>query len=327
MNTAVRVGGFALTLAAVLLGAVGAGRAVGPVGPVGPPEQAARPHDAEHASTDQAVDDHGGADQESAGGHAGHAHGAAPAAVPPGLAISQHGYSLQLLTDPAPGRQVLRLSILGPDGQPVTDYDVQHEKELHLIVVRRDLRGFQHVHPTRDAAGVWSVPVHLDPGAWRVFADVKPAGADPVVLGADLLVPGDHRPAPLGADNRADSVDGYDVTLGGSLPAGKDTTLALTVSRDGRPVDDLQPYLGAYGHLVALRAGDLAYLHVHPDDGPPGPAITFQTAFPSPGRYRLFLDFQHGGVVRTAQFTVTVGDSGAGAASPSHSGDGHDHAH
>ena len=78
---------------------------------------------------------------------------------------------------------------------------------------------------------------------------------------------------------------------------------------------------------MALRAGDLAYLHVHPDDGPAGPAITFQSAFPSPGRYRLFLDFQHGGVVRTAQFTVTVGDGGPGATSTSPGGDGHDHAH
>ena len=84
------------------------------------------------------------------------------------------------------------------------------------------------------------------------------------------------------------------------------------MSRDGRPVTDLQPYLGAYGHLVALRDGDLAYLHVHPD-GEPGdgddrarPRRRLRARRrPSPARYRLFLDFQHGGVVRTAEFTVT----------------------
>ncbi len=80
---------------------------------------------------------------------------------------------------------------------------------------------------------------------------------------------------------------------------------------------DLQPYLAAYGHLVALREGDLAYLHVHPDGEPgdgrtkPGPGITFHTAFPSEGSYRLYLDFKHDGVVRTAEFTVEA----AGAAS------------
>jgi hypothetical protein len=75
-------------------------------------------------------------------------------------------------------------------------------------------------------------------------------------------------------------------------------------------VTDLQPYLAAYGHLVALRQGDLAYLHVHPEgvpgDGktPAGPEIAFVAEVPSAGGYRLFLDLQHDGVVRTAEFTV-----------------------
>lgn len=89
--------------------------------------------------------------------------------------------------------------------------------------------------------------------------------------------------------------------------------VTLSVSRDGKPVTDLQPYLGAYGHLVALRASDLAYLHVHPMGGPgegttaAGPDIGFHTTVPSNGDYRLFLDFKHDGVVRTAEFTVSVG--------------------
>jgi hypothetical protein len=81
-----------------------------------------------------------------------------------------------------------------------------------------------------------------------------------------------------------------------------------TAQVDGYTVKltDLQPYLAAYGHLVALRQGDLAHLHVHPDgvpgDGviPAGPAIEFVAEVPSAGTYRLFLDFQHDGVVRTA---------------------------
>ncbi len=84
---------------------------------------------------------------------------------------------------------------------------------------------------------------------------------------------------------------------------------------------DLQPYLAAYGHLVALRDGDLAYLHVHPAGEPgdgttaPGPDITFYATAPSPGDYRLFLDFQHGDVVHTAEFTVRAGDTAAAATS------------
>jgi hypothetical protein len=72
-------------------------------------------------------------------------------------------------------------------------------------------------------------------------------------------------------------------------------------------VTDLEPYLGARGHLVALREGDLAFLHVHPADaGPPEASISFHAALPSPGRYRLFLQLQHHGVVHTAAFTLAV---------------------
>jgi hypothetical protein len=110
--------------------------------------------------------------------------------------------------------------------------------------------------------------------------------------------------------------------------------LTLSVSRDGKPVTDLQPYLGAYGHLVVLRASDLAYLHVHPmgepGDGitPAGPAIGFGATIPSNGDYRLFLDFKHNDVVRTAEFTLSVDSSQLSTGAPTQPahqdhGDGH----
>ena len=110
--------------------------------------------------------------------------------------------------------------------------------------------------------------------------------------------------------------------LAGDLVPGTSSALTLRVSRDGTPVSDLQPYLGAYGHLVALRDGDLANLHVHPDGAPgdgrtvAGPDITFHAQVPSAGTYRLYLDFQHNGTVRTAEFTAVAGDAAARKPSP-----------
>jgi hypothetical protein len=204
--------------------------------------------------------------------------------------------------------------VTGPDGGPVREYRTTHEKELHLIVVRRDLTGYQHLHPVRAADGTWSVPLRLPaPGAYRVFADFAPAALRDrtLTLGADVFAPGAFSPATLPAATARASVDGYQVELTGTPEAGAETELSFTVSRNGEPVRDLEPYLGAYGHLVSLRAGDLAYLHTHPAEeaegaATGGPRIEFGTTFPSPGSYRLFLDFQHEGRVRTAAFTVDV---------------------
>jgi hypothetical protein len=157
-------------------------------------------------------------------------------------------------------------------------------------------------------------------GQYRVFADFQPAQRDDALtLGADLPAAGDYQPSPLPAAARSATVDGYTVTLDGDLVPGTSSTLTLTVARDGAPVTDLQPYLAAYGHLVALRDGDLAYLHVHPDGHPgdgrtsPGPQIVFHIEVPTAGPYRLFLDFQHDGVVRTVAFTAVAESAGSNA--------------
>ncbi|MFI2709238.1 hypothetical protein ACH495_03775 [Micromonospora sp. NPDC018662] len=290
MNTATKLSGFALGLAAVFAGAYGIGHVAGPAAPAA---------ETRHDATDA---DHGDP------GHAG----GADAHLPGGLLVSDRGYTLQPTAAPE-GQFAFRIT--GPDGAPVTRYDVAHDKRMHLIVARRDLSGFRHVHPELAEDGTWRVASPLaGPGVWRAFADFTPTGGEPLTLGVDVTVPGPLAARPLPAPATTATVDGYTVTLTGTPEPGRTSRLTLTVSRDGRPVTDLQPYLGAYGHLVALRQGDLAYLHVHPDgtpgDGrtPAGPAVTFAAEVPSVGAYRLYLDFRHGDAVHTAEFTVLAGD-------------------
>lgn len=277
MNASARVAAFGAGLAVVFGVAWAAGAAVGPVVDDEPEPMAG------HGMTEEA------------------AHAEAGEHLPGGLAVAQDGYRLSLADDVLrPGARELAFTVVGPDGAPVTAYDVEHEKELHLIVVRRDFAGFQHVHPVLDeASGEWTTDVDLEPGAWRVFADFVPTGGEDLTLGADLTVPGAvPEPAPV-VEQRVAEVDDYTVALDGDLHPGEDSVLTFEITRGGVPVTDLEPYLGAAGHLVALRDGDLAYLHVHPGDG-----LEFTAEVPSSGTYHLFLDFQHDGVVRTADFVV-----------------------
>ena len=321
MNTAARLGSYVVGLAVVFGGALGVGKAVGPVG--APP---AEDHAAMAAPTQSA-------------GHGGHATQQVKSDTPGGLQVSENGYTLTPLTAAIkPGQPIdVRFTVTGPDGRPVTDYQVQHDKKLHFIVVSRDLDSFQHVHPTMTQDGIWSVKLTLpEAGTYRAFADFAPTGGEALTLGADLSVAGDYEPKALPAAERTATVDGYSVTLDGDLTPGQASKLTLKVSKDGKPVTDLQPYLAAYGHLVSLRAKDLAYLHVHPDGEPgdgrtkAGPEIVFFAEVPSGGDYRLFLDFQHDGDVRTADFTLGAGPKPVTpeitpTATPSGHGDDHGH--
>jgi hypothetical protein len=322
MTAAARVGGFVLLLVVVGLLATGLGRAVGPIDAAASEE----PH--EMAAGTRAT---GGMDMSAKPGPP-----PAPDIVPGGLMSSQSGYTLQpsaSIVEADPDATVA-FRVLGPDGRPVEAYTPSHEKPLHLIAVRRDLARYQHVHPVLGDDGVWRVPLDLSQaGDYRLIADFVPTTDDePVTLGTDLSVPGEYTPQVLPAPSRTARVGDYTVTLDGRLVPGEESALTLSVSRHGRPVTDLQPYLGAYGHLVVLRDGDLAYLHVHPDGEPgdgttrPGPTVRFFTTTPSPGTYRLFLDFRHEGVVRTAEFTVsTDGRAADTSTGTGHGSDGHGH--
>ncbi|MCT2584247.1 hypothetical protein [Actinophytocola gossypii] len=289
---AARLGGFALVLAVAFAGAYGIGQAFGPVDSIDSGDSPAEPAAAGHG--------HGGGG-ESGGESGGHAEGEP---LPAGLRVTADGHTLEVV-DP----RGFAFRILDESGDPVTRFTPNHDKLMHLIVARRDLSGFRHVHPEMSADGTWRVPLDLrDAGDYRMFADFVPAGrTEPVTLGVDVPVPGDYRPVPMPPPALTAEVDGYRVTLSGHLDAGTTSRLTLTVDKGGVPVTDLQPYLGAYGHLVALRQGDLAYLHVHPHDGAAaGPSVTFDTEVPSTGTYRLYLDFKHGDVVRTAEFTAVA---------------------
>jgi hypothetical protein len=222
-----------------------------------------------------------------------------------GLASSADGLSLELERRTAPAGRRVRLAFRIADarGRTVRHYDVEHTKRMHLIVVRRDMTGFQHVHPTQGADGRWSVPIALrDAGSYRVFADFSIAGK-PHTLAGDLTVDGPVRSRALPAPaTSADAGGGLRVSLtGGGARAGTESEPAFAVTRGGEPVG-VDDYLGAKGHLVALREGDLAYLHVHPDED----RLRFMATFPTAGRYRLFLQFETGGRLHTAAFTQEV---------------------
>ncbi len=277
MSAGGRVAAFGALLVAIFALAAAAGGAFGPVA-------------ADEADTAASHD-------TAATARGGHGHGTgAPSAAssPDALRLVAAGTTF------TPGRPArLRFRVVDRHGATLRAFDTEQARRMHLVVVRRDLRRFQHLHPVQAADGSWSTPVTLpDAGVYHAFADFTTAGARRT-LGTDLFAAGRFAPLALPKRSPTATTDGYTVTLN-EPRAGE---LRFAVTRAGRPVADLQPYLGARGHLVMLRAGDLAYEHVHPLAAD---ALAFETGEAPPGLYRLFLQFRHGGTVHTAAFTHAV---------------------
>jgi hypothetical protein len=272
MSTSVRVAAFLAGLAALFATAFGVGGLADP--------------------DTQPVAEHRGVGHDP-GEHSDHREPAASVH----LALGERSYE--------PGIANLSFQLQDADGVPVTSYDVEHEKQLHLIVLgTRELTDFQHVHPAMAPDGTWTARVRLQPGAaYRIYADGSTAGHG-FLATADVWTTGGHpAPGPVPEPATTDRVGGYAVQL--DEAAGEAT---LRVTKDGRPAT-LEPYLGALGHLVVIRVDDLSYLHVHPAEGA---TPVFGVSGLAPGRYRYFFDFQVDGVVRTAAFTVDVGKAPTG---------------
>lgn len=266
--------------------------------------------------------------------HSGMTSVAAPQVLP-GLSLSSDGYALSPVSAPGEVGESGEMSfhILGPDGQALTEFTTSHERDLHLIVVRADGDSFTHTHPTLDeATGTWTTPWRWEQaGTYRVYADFVPDVPDApekVTLTRTVNVTGPYSPRPATEVATTARVDDFDLALTGDLTAGATSELPITITRDGEPVTNLQPYLGAFGHLVALRDGDLAYLHVHAEGTAPqavetaGPRVSFAVDAPTAGRYLVYLDFQVDGQVHTAPFVVDAAP-GDGTAHTPHDDTGH----
>jgi hypothetical protein len=278
VNAGAKLAAFAAVVAAVFGGAMAVGSAVGPIDAGGEVAHGT------HSSVAGATVDH-----------------------PRGLAVAEAGYRLVVDSGniDAGSPSMFAFRIVHDNGVVETEFQLLHERPLHLIVLSRNLVDYFHLHPAIDDAGRWSVEMPaLAPGSYRVFADFQPQGADNLTLGTDVIVPGNVQSAPIPEPSPVSTVDNYEVALSGT-PAVGDSDLSFTVERADQIVH-ADPYLGAAGHLIAIRVGDLAYLHVHPHDESTNPLVTFTGEFPSAGTYRLFFDFSHGGTVHTAAFTVLV---------------------
>lgn len=233
-----------------------------------------------------------------------------------GLGATVDGYTLRPSTSALSiGGQTLGFQILDPHGMAQTEYVEDQTKLLHFYLVRRDLTGYQHLHPTL-VDGTWSVTVQVaSPGPYRMYADFiakdSTGDAHPLVLSTGLTAPGHYTPVLLPPPAPSVTAEGLTATFTGPIAAGTASKASFHIDAGGQPVTDLEPYLDSFAHLTALRTADLAYRHVHPElvasaGQKGGPTLPFSVNLPEGGTWRLFLQVQRAGTLHLLPLTVTV---------------------
>jgi len=207
---------------------------------------------------------------------------------------------------------------------PVEEFDESHQRLLHLFVIREDLGTFAHEHPKQNAGGTFTLPFTFPSGgSFLVVADTAPRGAGSQVLSSRVTVDGEageHFDLAAAAqgdrglhESRGDTTVDWELPSD-PLPVGRSVrVVARFTGAGGRPVRDLEPYLGVLGHLMIVGEHG-AFVHSHPDDRDGSSVngeVPFLVRLPEPGLYRGWGQFQRGGEILTFDL-VLRGAAGAG---------------
>lgn len=205
----------------------------------------------------------------------------------------------------------LRFEVLDPkSGRRWTKLLEVHEKLFHLFLISGDLEYFAHEHPARQKDGTFLFQTRLPkPGLYRVLGDFYPEGGTPQMAVKTILSAGAKltglSTAQLEADLAPKAGANTRIALQTEPPqpiAGLKTMLFFQLD----PVTSLQPYLGAWGHLLAASADLVDLIHTHPFLADGGPQTQFNIVFPRPGTYRVWAQFQRADTVNTVAFTIPV---------------------
>jgi hypothetical protein len=261
-------------------------------------------------------------------------------------------YGVEIRTSPeavVPGSPFqLRLTVRdSTTGAVVDDFVEVHEKRFHLFVISQNLEHYAHLHPEQDDDGSWLVDVAVPhAGYYKIYSDFLPEGGTPQVVARAFVTAGfggtlASSSARLVPDRSLHkTVDGMTVALAvaeGGLVAGREETFTyrLTDAATGAPVDDIEPYLGAWGHSLVISEDTNHVVHAHPieslhggnHDARGGPTLTFKALLPNAGNYRIWTQIRRRGQVSTAVFTVAVAPGGSHAGQKSLVSPAPDHGH
>ncbi|MBV7506244.1 hypothetical protein KW850_13345 [Bacillus sp. sid0103] len=234
-------------------------------------------------------------------------------ATPTGVIPTKSEWKIQ---DYPKANEEIPISLLIKDksNKPIQSFDTVHEKKMHLFIVSKDLAYFSHIHPNYKGNGEFNFTTNFPTGGeYKLISEFTPkGGGDPSVESHWVRIEGKTAaPNPLIPDQKLTKVeDGKKVTLTfDHMMAGMTVHLNFTISdaTSNQPIKNLQPFLGAMGHAVAISGDAEKYLHIHPmtTDGS-GPKVTFMTIFPEKGLYKVWGQFQHNGKVFTVPFVINV---------------------
>lgn len=203
----------------------------------------------------------------------------------------------------------LKLMVHDENNKMMSEFEPTHEKLIHFILIDKGMATFAHLHPDVSNDGTMTVTHRFHSGGtYYVYADVKPKGGSSATIRSQVVVKGDAAPSASLENSVPGVVNGEGWRANVSISSTKvgEATALFEFTKDGKAISDLEPYLGAMGHLVVVNTKDGAYVHAHPDENQVPGKVSFKVHFAKPGVYKGWGQFKRSNNVFDVPFVVHV---------------------
>lgn len=205
----------------------------------------------------------------------------------------------------------LTITVTDSNKKPVSEFDVTHGKQMHLVIVSKDLSKYQHVYPVYKGKGVFTASVFFpQDGDFQLIANFVSKGQSETVQAYQASVKQNTTLQPNKTLVRNVGENRVSLRIGSKITAKQETVLTFSFQdiNTKKPVTNLQPYLGSIGHVFTLNQDGNKYVDAYPIDAKvKGPNVAFRVTFPEPGVYKIWGEFQRNNQVITVPFVIEVG--------------------
>ncbi|QQE12310.1 hypothetical protein JD969_02205 [Planctomycetota bacterium] len=198
----------------------------------------------------------------------------------------------------------------------ISAFEVVHTQPIHVVILDTNYKDYHHVHPTQIAEGEYRFDFTPSENcAYKMWIDVTPVGGKQIFIPVNL---NSNKSCNGKIDyfiNKKANVNDYEFTLQDDKPlkVGDDAMIDIVVKKDGKPVDSLEPVMGAYSHMIGFYDDFNTIAHAHPVGKEPtsksqrgGPNLAFHLQPEKAGYLRLYVQIQIEGEDYYAPFGINV---------------------
>ena len=222
------------------------------------------------------------------------------------------GNTIDVRATPTVSGARLRIAVKQADGAAnVRRFAIVHDHAMHLFVIGEGLEYFAHAHPAPQPDGVFMADLTLPrPGPYMAIVEFQPEGGVPQMHHQAFTTGAAFgRAVHPSVDVTAKQVDGMRISLDATAAKpgeAEPLTVRVEDAATGAAIGDLEPYLGAAGHLIAVSPDLTEAVYAHPQPDGRGPVVTFRPLLPRAGIFKVWVQLQRGGRTTTAAFVIDV---------------------